>query len=120
MWKQAVKKKFASVRNNKKKNPKKHKIVKKLIALSLLPPGQVQETFYEIKLEALSEFGFDSKSVNNFFDYYETEWFVNVKIENFNYYKEFERTNNKVESYHNNLGTVLGKKPHILNFLGNF
>ena len=102
-------KKFASKRNNKKKNPKKHKIVKKLIALSLLPPDQVEETYLEIKLEALTEFGFESENVNNFFNYFETEWFTNVKIENFNYYKELERTNNAVESYHNNLVKELGK-----------
>ena len=112
-----MKKKFAIKINNKKKNPRKHRIVKKIIALSFLPPDKVKAALNKIEVDAIAELS-DYKPLKEFLQYFRTEWIGNVKIENFNYCDMDERTNNVLEAYHKNIGKELGAKPHVLNFLG--
>lgn len=99
-----MKKKVASKRNNKTKNPESHRIIKKFIALALLPADKIRDQFKTLKLELLKA---DSKKWLPFINYYERTWLNGYTPEVFSVFGAKVRTNNAIEAYHRVLNGYL-------------
>ncbi|OXU16243.1 hypothetical protein TSAR_007707 [Trichomalopsis sarcophagae] len=108
--KNARKKKLFKKKNQKKNHPLKHRLVKKLIGLALLPENKIIEGFNVIEEECKETFPND-KRVHAFLDYYRKQWLKNPS--NFCVYRLKDRTNNSLESYHRTLNSLLRKTPGL-------
>lgn len=120
LWRNAVKKGFCRMKNNKKYRPEHHFIVRQLMALALIPASEVKRQYHRIRVEAMAFFEGTQyeKNFRKFFMYYEREWLDGVyKIREWCVYGFQERTNNFLESYHRILQQVLGLRPSSCNFI---
>lgn len=104
LWRQAVKKKFATQKKNSENQPRNHKIIKKIIALALLPESEIENAFQKIKKECEKK---KIEDYSSFFNYYEETWINGYKPHCFSVYKQIIRTNNSIESYHRVLNTMI-------------
>lgn len=116
IYKNARLKGFLKKQERKKKEaPKKHKLVKKLIALSLLKKEDMQTGYLSIKAEFLNQYPNDSKS---FLAYYESQWLNGS--ERFSVYRCKVRTNNVLESNHRSLNASLKENRRNKQFFSKF
>lgn len=104
MYRQAVKKGFASKRNNKKKNPQSHATIKKFIALALIPEDEIEAQFLILKAESLKKHG---KNIQSFVTYFENTWINGYGPNYFCVFDQRVRTNNSIEAYHRVLNSFL-------------
>lgn len=106
--------------DNKTKNPKGHRILKKIIALAYLPPTNIIEGLEIIEKEAM-ELGQEQSTTaawTKFFSYFRKEWITIVKPENFSVIHALYRTNNFIERWHKYLNMEMGCKPTVKKFIG--
>lgn len=113
--KNARKKKMFKKKYQKKNHPAKHKLVKKLIALALLPADKICEGFRVIREECEATFR-GNKHVIEYLAYYEKQWLKDPS--NFSVYRLNRRTNNSLESYHRTLNSLVRKTPSLNEFFG--
>lgn len=111
---------LALKRNNKVNNPLGHKLIKKLIALALLPPSKIEEALCMIKRGFEAHYGRDNASVIEMFRYFGDYWMDIVTPEHFSVYDEIDRTNNFCEVLNSLQLRRMGFKPHIKTFLSEF
>jgi hypothetical protein len=91
--------------------------VRKIIALAILPPERVLDTFYALldaftnanpEIAALSEF-------TEFIAYFKKQWFEETDILEWNVYDlDNHRTNNRCEGWHNKLNQSMGDHQPIV------
>lgn len=120
LWRNAVKKGFCRIKNNKKHRPEHHFIVRQLMALALIPESGVKQQYYRIRAEAMTFFEGTAYEGNTrkFLKYYEREWLDGIySIKEWCVFGFQERTNNFLESYHKILQEVLGLRPTSCNFI---
>lgn len=114
IYKNARGKGFLKAKEKKKiKAPVKHRLIKKLIALSLLKPTDIPVGYSEVKQEFMDEFPIESRK---FLEYYELQWLRCPEI--FSVYRCPVRTNNVLESYHRTLNGAVKKNPTARKFFG--
>lgn len=108
--------------NNKEKNPEAHKILKRIIALALLPANLI-ENGLQIVEDLAYQLG-DKKGTTNrwkkFFGYYRKEWMTTVTPEGFSVFGALDRTNNCLERYHRDLNQFLLSNPSVNKFFGKY
>lgn len=120
IWRNAVKKGFCRIKNNKKTRPEHHFIVRQLMALAIIPESEIKQQYSRIKAETMTFFGGTAHEIHakKLFKYYEREWLDGIyKIKEWCVYGFKERTNNFLESYHKSLQDVLGLRPTSCNFI---
>ena len=115
IYKNALEHKVAIQKEQKKKNPVRHKLIKKLIGLALLPNNKIIEGFEIINQERLIKFPSDI-NLHSLFDYYKRQWLSNT--ESFCAYKEEKRTNNVIENNNRWMSEELGTRAQPEVFLG--
>lgn len=108
--------------HNKDKNPEAHAILKKMIALALLPPHLIREGLNHVKklAFALGKKEGTLKKWKKLFKYFEKEWMDIVKPEGFSVFDALDRTNNCLERYHRDLNQMLIHHPSVKKFLGKY
>lgn len=89
--------------DNKTKNRVRHKLIKKFIALSLLPYDKIVEGFVLLKQEAIEKQSDRANKCEKFCKYFENEWLKKVTPESFSVFNALDRTNNYIESWHRRL-----------------
>lgn len=85
-----------------------HKIIKKLIALALLPNTDINKAFQLIKTECETKFS-GNRKMKQSLEYYEKEWINKIIPEGFSVYRLDSRTNNFLKSYHRKLNSAIKK-----------
>lgn len=108
---------LATKKNNKVNNPIGHKLIKKLVALALLPADKIREGLRLIKREFENHYGQNDPAVIEFFRYFENYWMTKITPENFNVHAEIDRTNNFCEALNSLQLKRMGFRPHIKTFL---
>lgn len=96
----------------KKEAPEKHKILRKLCALSLIKADDVDKAFSKIKNE------YTSADAQKFFNYFIAQWLPDPAL--FCVHECKVRTNNAMESYHRTFNALLLKNPTLSKFFGKF
>lgn len=77
-------------------------------ALSLFPPQVIIPIWDELQLKGKD---INGQYLNEFINYYDTEWIKNTPINYWNYYNGFEnRTNNYSESFNHRINTLFDHK----------
>lgn len=93
------------------------------MALALLPVDEIKAEYERIKAEATLFYQntIFEWSLASFFKYFENEWLDGVfKIVEWCVFGQRDRTNNYLESYHNQLKVDIGLRPTGANFLSKF
>lgn len=120
IWRNAVRLGFCNPSYNKINLPENHFLIRKLMSLALLPQEEIESEYQRIKSEGLMFFEntrFEDK-LRDFFNYFENEWLIGVfKISEWCVFGQRHRTNNMLESYHNQLKNDMGLRPTGVNFL---
>ncbi|KAJ8670921.1 hypothetical protein QAD02_002180 [Eretmocerus hayati] len=107
--------KGAATSQNFKKHPERHLIVRKIMALALLPEEHIAPTFDLIVKDAKKKHG---KIFDDFFDYFRDYWLESRGTKRFCVYRKMNRTNNEEESYHHVLKIIFNnRKPRGWQFL---
>lgn len=108
--------------NNKEKNPEAHAILKRIIALALLPANLIENGLQIIE-ELAYKLGEKNKTLNRwkkFFAYFRKEWMTIVTPEGFSVFGALDRTNNCLERYHRDLNQFLMSNPSVRKFFGKY
>lgn len=116
IYKNARKYKLIKKKKKEKDAPQITKLIKQFIALTLLPPEKIAEGFTLIEEHCKTNFPNNSK-ITKFLDYYKKQWLPHPQ--NFSVYREIDRTNNAVESYHRTINSMMRKSPGLNKFFGN-
>lgn len=93
------------------------------MALALLPEKEIEPPYQRIKAEGTIFFETTpfEKKLTDFFEYFEREWLDGVyKITEWCVFGKPNRTNNFLESYHNQLKVDIGLRPTGPNFLSKY
>ena len=107
IYKNALEHKVAIHKEQKRKNPVRHKLIKKLIGLALLPKNKITQGFEIINEEKLTKFSSDI-NLHQFFEYYKRQWLSNTEC--FCAYQEEKRTNNVIENNNRWISEELGSR----------
>lgn len=91
-------------------------LAKKLVALALLPCHKIRMGFESIRKFCDKKYN-GNKKVDAILKYFERVWLKNPA--RFCVYKETDRTNNALESYHRTLHHFMKTKPTLSKFFGN-
>lgn len=122
---------------NREDDPETHQILKKIIALALLPAEKIEEGLKLIEesalkfgekrdKEAAEEAVRKNKKVpkksflvnwKRFFKYMRDEWMKKVKPKYLSLFNVFARTNNVLERWHRYLNDEMGGKPGVQHFI---
>lgn len=120
LWRNAVRLGFCHSSYNKKNLPENHFLIRKLMALALLPEEEITAAYQRIKMVGTIFFENTpfEKNLADFFTYFEKEWLDGVyKISEWYVFGKTNRTNNFLESYHRQLKIDIGLRPTAANFI---
>lgn len=126
--------------NNKERNPESHSILKKIIALALLPAHQIEEGLEHVEKlayelgerqdrmadEEAEKTGKKRRSASflimwkRLFKYFQGEWIKKVKPLFLSLFDCPIRTNNLLERWHRYLNDNLGGKPGVQKFISKY
>ena len=98
---------MALTKKQKEKNLVRHKMIKKLIGLALLPSETIASGYELINKERLEKFPSDI-NLHNFFEYFEKQWLP--QNDAFCVYRQKKRTNNVLETNNRWIAQELGSK----------
>ena len=104
---------MALKRNQKTENAAKHRIIKKVIALALLPQNKFEAGLNCIVAKCQKKFPRD-RNLFQFLDYVRRQW----QNKDISVFDQSSRTNNCVGSYHRVINKKLVTRPHLSVFLG--
>ncbi|KAJ8665880.1 hypothetical protein QAD02_007542 [Eretmocerus hayati] len=107
LFRQGKKKKIA-IRSNRTKQPEKHLILRRFMALALLPSDKIQDALDFIIDDCKYYHG---DYFDRFIKYFNDEYMKVVTAKGFSVYGENDKTNNKIESFNSYLLRLIGKKP---------
>lgn len=103
----------------RKNNPEGHKLLKKYVALSLLPVSKIRSALNDLIDVTHAQFG-DSKGWIKFIDYFERQWMKIAGPDLWSVYRKVDRTNNFVESYHRSLNLEMKTYPAWVTFISKY
>ena len=87
------------------------RMIKQVMSLALLKPDQIIDTFDYVMEQAVNA---PQEELAEFIKYFKDQWTNLVDI--VSVYQLSFRTNNCLESYHNALKSILGKRPKFWEF----
>lgn len=108
--------------NNKERNPEAHDILRKIMALALLPANLI-ENGLQIVEDLAYKLANKKGTLNRwkkFFAYFRKEWMTTVTPAGFSVFGALHRTNNCLERYHRDLNQFLMNNPPVNKFFGKY